>query len=139
MLVAQVAQGFQDLRRDHPNAALGLDRLDQDRGGLRPKLALDRLKIRERHLIEAIDHRTEPFQIFLLPARRECRQRAAVKRPLEGDDPEALGPAIDRVVLARGLDRAFERFGAGIAEEHQVGERRAAQSFGEPLPLGNAE
>jgi hypothetical protein len=41
--------------------------------------------------------------------------------------------------FARGLDRAFDRLGAGIAEEHQVGERRCAQSFREPLPLRNAK
>ena len=139
VLIAQSAQLFQDLRRSDAHPALALDRLDQDRRGLRPELALDRLEIRERYLIEAFERRTKPFQVFLLPARRERRQRAAVKRPLEGDDPKALGLAADRVILARGLDRAFECLGAGIGEEHQVGERRRAQPFGEPLSLRNAE
>ena len=62
-----------------------------------------------------------------------------MKRALERDDPEPLGPALDGVMLARGLDGAFDRFGAGIAEEHQVGEARRAQPLRETLALRDAE
>ena len=75
----------------HAHAALALDRLDQDRGRLRPDRLLDRLEIAERHLVEALDHRAEAFEVFLLSARRERRERAAVERALEGDDAIALG------------------------------------------------
>src|SRR5262249_43129084 len=72
-------------------------------------------------------------------ARGERCERAAVESALERNDAEPLGPALDRVVLARSLDGAFERLGAGIAEEHQIREGRGAQSLCEPLALRNAE
>ena len=49
----------------------------------------------------------------------------------------ALGRPL-RLVVARHLDRAFHRLGAGIAEEHRVGEARRAQPLGEPLALRDA-
>ena len=45
--------------------------------------------------------------------------------------------AVDGVVLARGLDHAFQRFSAGIAEEHEVRERRGAQFVGELFRIGD--
>ena len=45
VLVAELAQALEELRRDHPHAAFALDRLDQDRGGLRPDRALDRFEV----------------------------------------------------------------------------------------------
>ena len=138
MLVAQPPQRAQEFRRHHPHAALAHDRLDQDRGGLRPDGALGRFEIAERHLVEAFDHRPEAFEIFLLAAGGERRQRAAVEGALEGDDAVALRLAAHRLVLARHLDRAFHRLGAGIGEEHHVGEARRAQPLGQPLGLGDA-
>ena len=89
VLVAELAQRPQELRRHHAHAALAHDRLDQDRGGLRTDRALDRLEVAERHLVEAVDHRAEAFEIFLLPAGGERRQRAAVEGALEGDDADS--------------------------------------------------
>ena len=83
--------------RRHAHAAFALDRLDQDGGGLRADRRLDRLEVAERHLVEAVDRRAEAFEIFLLAAGRERRQRAAVERALEGDDAVALGLAVDRM------------------------------------------
>ena len=139
VLVAQRAQAAQEMVLRHAHATLALDRLDQDRGGLRADRLLHRLEIAERHLVEAFDHRAEAFEIFLLSARRERRERAAVERALEGDDAIALGLAVDRVELARGLDRAFHRLGAGIAEEDVVRKACGAQPVAELLLLGNAE
>ena len=99
--------------------------------------ALGRSKVGEWHLVEALDDRAEAVEIFLLAAGGERRQRAAVERAFEGDDAVALGPAADRVVLTRRLDRAFHRLGAGIAEEHHVGEARLAQPLGDPFGFGN--
>ena len=39
--------------------------------------------------------------------------------------------------LARDLDRAFHRLGAGIAEEHEVRERRSAKPLGQALAVRN--
>ncbi len=57
---------------------------------------LQRLVIAERHLVEALDLGAEAFEIFLLAAGRDGRQRAAVEGALEGDDAEALGLAVRR-------------------------------------------
>ena len=94
MLVAQLAQRAHLLRRHRPNAALTLNRLDQNAGRLRPDRTLDRVEIAERHLTETFYLRPKAFEIFLLPARRDRRQRASVKRALERDQPIALRRAI---------------------------------------------
>ena len=88
---------------------------------------LGRFEVGERHLIEALDYGPKPVEIFLLPAGGERRQRAAMERALEGDDAVPLGMAGHRLVFTRRLDRAFHGFGAGIAEEGDVGKARGAQ------------
>ena len=55
-----------------------------------PIARLDRFKIAERHLVEAFDLRSKAFEIFLLSARRDGRQRAPVKRAFERDQAVAL-------------------------------------------------
>ena len=42
------------------------------------------------------------------------------------------------LIFARHLDRAFDRLGAGILEEHRVGKARRAQPVGQPLAFRNA-
>ncbi len=139
VLVGELAQLAQGLVRRHPHAPLALDGLDQDGGGGRADHALDRRDVAERHLVEALDHRSEAVEIFLLAAGRERRQRAAMERALEGDDADALGGAVDRVEFARGLDRALHRLGARIREEHVVGEALRAQPLRQPLAFRDAE
>ena len=73
----------------------------------------------------------KPSRYFLLPAGGERRQRAAVERALEGDDAEALGLAVHDMVLARRLDRAFDRLGAGIARRRR-GRRRSPRTAARP-------
>ena len=139
MLIAQVAQGPQEAGRGNPHAAFRLDRLDQDRAGLRPDRALHRFDVAERHLVEAVDHGTEAFEIFRGSGGREGRERAAVERAFEGDDAVAFRLAVRPVILAGDLDAELVRLGAGIIEKDEVGEGRRAQALGEPLALGNAE
>jgi hypothetical protein len=43
------------------------------------------------------------------------------------------------LILARHLDHAFHRLGAGIAEEHVVGKALLAQPRGEPVAVGRLE
>ena len=50
----------------------------------------------------------------------------------------ALRLAVRRLIFARHLDRAFDRLGAGILEEHGVGEGRLAQPVGQPLAFRDA-
>ena len=67
----------------------------------------------------------KPSRYFCLAAGGDGRQRAAVEGALEGDDAVALGMAVGEVVAPRRLDRAFQRLGARIGEEHLVGEGRS--------------
>ena len=97
-----------------------------------------RFQIAERHLVESVDYRAKPVEIFLLPAGCERRQGAAVEGALEGDDAVAFGPVAHGLVLARSLDRALHRLSAGVCEEHQVGEARLAQPRCQPLRLRDA-
>ena len=133
------AQVAQLLGRHRADAALALDRLDQDRRGLRADRRLERLEVAERHLVEAFDLRPKAFEVFRLAAGGERRQRAAVEGALEGDDAKALGPAVHIVIAARRLDGAFDRLGAGIAEEHAVGEGRRDELLAELALAGNLE
>ena len=77
----------------------------------------------------------KPSRYFAEPVGGERRQRAAVERAFEGDDAIALGMALGGVIFARDLDRAFHRLGAGIGEEHEVGEALLAQPRREPLAV----
>ena len=128
MLVAERAEVAQELAGDEADAALALDRLDHDRRRLRTDRRLDRLDVAERHLVEALGDRAEAFEVFRVAGGGERGQRPAVEGAGEGDDAVALGMAADELVAARGLDRAFDRLGAGIAEEDLVGEASARQS-----------
>ena len=84
------------------------------------------------------DRRTEAVEIFLVAGGGERGQRAAVERAFEGDDAVALRLAVGRLIFARHLDRALDRLGAGIPEEHGVGEGRRAQPLGQPFAFRNA-
>ena len=73
----------------------------------------------------------------MIAAGGKRRERASVERALESDQPVALRLAIGGVKPARRLDRAFDRFRAGVAEEHLVGEARLDEPAREPFRLGN--
>ena len=83
-----------------------------------------------RHLVEAVQRRPKTFEIFGGAGGSERAEGAAMESALEGDETIALRMALGCVVVPRDLDRAFHRFGAGIAEEHQVGKALLAQPRG---------
>ena len=64
----------------------------------------------------------ETFEIIRFAAGVDRCVRAAVERALEADDVDAVRMAVCRMIFARRLQRAFDRFGAGVGEEHNVGE-----------------
>lgn len=122
VLVAQPPQRPQQFRRHDAHATFPHDRLYQNGGSLRPDCALGCREISERHLIEAIDHRTKAIEILFLAACREGCERASMESAVEGDDAISLRGAACGLVFARRLDGAFHRFGAGIAEEDHISE-----------------
>ncbi len=96
---------------------------------------LHRFEIAMRHLVKAVHRRAKAFEILCGAGRSQRRQRAAMERAFEGDDAIALGMTLGGVILARDLDHALHRLGAGIAEEHEVGEALLAQTRGELVAI----
>ena len=88
-----------------------------------------------RHLVKTVQRRPKTFEIFGGAGRGERAQGAAVERALEGHEPIALGMSLGELIAAHDLDHAFHRLGAGIAEEHLVGEALLAQPRGELLAI----
>ena len=139
MPVAEFAQAAQALRRHRADAALALQRFDQDARGLRADRRLQRLVVAEGHLVETLDLRTEALDVFLLATRGDRREGAAMEGALEGDQPIALGMAVMGMVLAHRLDAALDRLGARIAEEDRVSEAVLGEAPRQSLAFGNAE
>ena len=139
MLIAEVAQPAQETRRRQTHAALPLNWLDQYARRLRPDERLYRLQIAPGGLIEALNLRTEALDVFRIAARRDGGERAPVEGALEGDQMELFRMTARRVILARGLDRTFQRLGSGVGEEHIVGEGLFNQALRQPLGLRNLE
>src|SRR6185437_8906172 len=65
-------------------------------------------------------------------------QCSPMERALERNDAETLGLAGGELVMARHLDRAFDRLGAGVLKKHRVGKAHRAQPIGQPLGFRNA-
>ena len=90
VLVAELAQACRNCgggTRTPPSPWIGSIRIAPVSGVDR---RLSAFEIAEGDLVEAFDLRSEAFEIFLLPAGGERRQRAAMKGAFEGDDAEAL-------------------------------------------------
>ncbi len=98
----------------------------------------DRVEIERRDLIEPVDRRAEALEMLGLAAGGYCCERPAMEGAFERHQPIALRRAGLEMIAARGLDRAFDRFRAGIGEERHVGEGGCAQPRGQPLLFGNA-
>src|SRR5262249_30991748 len=103
--------------RTPPSPMIGSIRIAAGSGSTPP---FGRFEVAERHLVEALDHRTEPVEIALAPAGGQRRERAAVEGALERDHAVAFDSPARRLIFARHFDRALHSFGAGIAEKHHV-------------------
>jgi len=96
LVVAQFAQGAQEVRRHHAHAALALQRLDDQGGGLRPDDFIHRLQIAKRYLVEARHLGAEAFQVFFIAAGIDRSIGGGRERPpSKADDMEAFGMAAD--------------------------------------------
>ena len=78
LIVAEATQVLQEPGRRRPDAALALDRFDQDRRRLGSDCGAQRLIVAERDDVEAGQQRLEAFDSFLLPAAAEI---PAIVRP----------------------------------------------------------
>ena len=135
VLVREFAKALDELGRADADTALALDRLHQEAGGMRPDGSLHAFEIVEFDIAEAGQQRCEALVHLLLAGGADRRHRPAVEGVVEGDKLEAFFAARVLVVGTRGLDRAFDRFGARIREEHGVRECEIDQPLGQPLTL----
>ena len=139
VLVAQLAQPPQALGRHDADAALALDRLDQDRRSLRADRRAQSFVIAERHNVETRQQRRIALCQLGAADGRDARHGPAVERTLEGHDPVPLRRARGREMAADHLDRALDRFRTRVAHEDGVRERGADQPLGEPRKLRDLE
>ena len=120
-LVAQCAQALQELVAGYVDAALCLDRFDEDGTGLLRERLLHRRQVVEVGKVDARQQRFEPLVILGLPRRRDGADGAPVERIVEGEEAElASGDGV--APLAGELEGRLPGLGAGVAEEHAVGE-----------------
>jgi hypothetical protein len=121
VLVAELAQGAQELGRHDAHAALAHDRLDQERrrSAARSR-ALVRFEVGEGKSGRSLrPPGPKPSRYFFCPPGGERARVRPVEGALEGDDAEALGPADTDWYLRAILMATFHRLGAGIAEERR--------------------
>jgi hypothetical protein len=124
--VAGRAGGAQDRVRQHVDAALALDRLEQHRGGALAHGGCDRLRL-GRDGDEARHERRERGLLALL---RRGRQRA-VGAPVEAAVEDHDLPA--RARLADDLEGRLVGLGAGVREVHATPDRARGQPLGQRL------
>ena len=117
------------------DAALALDRLDQEAGGVVVDRRQRAVEIVELDIVEARQQRLEPVAHLRLVGRADRAERAAVEGVREGDQLVLLRIALGVMIAPRGLDRALDRLGARIGEEHRVGEGHVDQPLRERLAL----
>ena len=127
--VGERTQALQELVRRRMDAALALDRLDQQRRGLVAHRGAGRIQVVEVHLVEGIHGRLEALEVLGLRAGRDGRERPPVEGVAESHHAVARRRTAAGLIDACELDRALHRLRAGIAEEHAVREGRG----GEPL------
>ncbi len=136
MVVAQCAHLLQEAGRGRHHPALALHRLDHHRGhvaGGHRRLQLG--DVVEVDVAEATGQRLVAFLVLGLRGGGDRGQGAAVEAAAEGDDHALLRRAALRAgPLAHQLDRRLVGLGAGIAQEHALGEAAGADEF-----LGKAQ
>jgi hypothetical protein len=135
VVVTGLAEPGDELLARGADSALALNRLDQEAGGILVDRVQCGIEIVELDDLETGQKRGEAVAKLLLVGGADRRHRPPVEGVGEGDQVVLLRIALGMMVAPRGLDRAFDRFGAGIGEEHGVGEGQLDEPFGEGLSL----
>ena len=114
MPIAERPQAFQELRCCRIDPSLPLDRLHEDRDGLRGDRSLDGSQIIEGDMRESLDQRRKAGLHLLLPRGADSTERPAMEGMTEGDD---LMPPRGGAELPGQLVEPFVRLGTAVAEE----------------------
>ncbi len=123
VVIGQLAQAVDELVRTGTDAALALDRLDEEAGSLVAHQRFGVVEIVEFRILEPGKQRHEAFVHLLLVRGADRRHRPPVECVGEGDQFGTLRiTVLMLVVRPRRLDRRLDRFGTRIGEEHRIGE-----------------
>ncbi len=141
VLVGEVAQALEELdRRDvtPPSPWIGSTMKPPTWPACGPAMnVLHRGEVVERQDGEPVGQRLEPAAHLVRIGRADPGHRPAVEGVAEGDDAELLRVAEGELAAPRRLDRALERLGARIGEEHRVGEGQVDEPLGDRRLAGH--
>ena len=110
MLVTEVAQPLQDVRRDITNSTLTLDGFNHYGGSLRPHQGAGCFDIDTCGMIETWHFRAKTFEMLRVTGGGYGCQCPAVKRPFKCYNPVPLWISFGKMIAARDFDCAFARF-----------------------------
>ena len=132
-LIADVPHTLKEAGRGCADAALTLNRFNQDRTGAFRNRRLHGVQIIERHMVKAVGERAEANPMGLVRTGSQIGQRPAVERAFARNHPELMGIASVMVVTPDHLDRRLHRLGTRIVEEHRIGKGIGDQQVGNML------
>ena len=126
--VACLARGAHEIRMRRRHAALALNQFQNHRASRVVRGGFKRAGVVERQVRDAARFRPEVVAVFFLPAGADGEKGAPVKRVVKGDDAVLVRAETPLRVAAREFERGFVGFGAGVGEEHALGESHVAQA-----------
>ncbi len=136
VLVAQPARRLQELPRARDHSAFALHRLEDHRADIVAALVAERGFERGDVVVgdvsEAGGIGAEAGRVLRLAAGCHGEERAAMERVQRRDHADLFGSVPVVGEAPRELQRGLVRLGAGIAEEHALGERRLGEALREP-------
>ena len=115
---------MQECRRCRSNTTLALNRLDHHRAGVIVHHRFDRMQIVKRDMDDICRLWSKAVGIFRLPADGYGKQRATMKRVMEGNDFGFERAMTHAGIVARQLKGGFVSFGTGVHEQYAFGESR---------------
>src|SRR5690606_3443008 len=142
VLVAERAQALQKLGGGRIDAALALNGLDEDRGGLVVDQRLEGGEVVELAEREAGHEGTETLLDFFLRGRAHAAEGATVEGAFGADDFVALAlfaAGLAHAVEPGELEQAFVGLGTAVAKEDAAGSGAADETAGEFALVGVAK
>ncbi len=120
VLVAELAQPLQELRRRGQNATFSLYRLNHHRAGMVIHHRFHRMEIVKRYMDDIRRFRPKAIGILRLTAHRDGKQRATVERVMKGNDFGFERAMAHAGVMTRQLERRFVGFCSRVHKQHAL-------------------
>ncbi len=129
LLVTQLAQPQQIVRRGGRDAAFALHAFNQNRHRRRGQRGAHRGEVVVRHMPEARHQRLKPALHLVLSRGGNARERAPVKRIERGENFEA---SLVVAKLAGELEQSLIRLAAAVAEKNFARPQMSDETGGQP-------